>query len=217
MMTTLNSRFVLGTILWGILSSFPTEGIAAPITFSFTGVVSHVDTKLFPTVTAGQTLSGSYTFESGTALSRPGNRYNGAITAFSANLGPYNAVLGAGTNFIAVANNRSFDRYALSAPLNPAPGAPGRAFRFRLELVDPSSGTFSNRALPMTPPSLSSFATTRWRLVFENEHGTARIRGVLTSLTAVPLPAAVLLFGAGLAALAGLGAGSWWRRQNGLT
>ena len=211
-MKRLGEYIGLGAIFCGFLSGGLTVATAAPVTFSFTGVVSHVDTKLFPTVTAGQTLSGSYTFESGTALSRPGNRYNGAITAFSANLGSYNAVLGAGTNFIAVANNQSFDRYALSAPLNP--GAPGLALRFRLELVDPSSGTFSNRALPMTPPSLSSFATTRWRLVFENAHGTARIRGVLTSLTAVPLPAAVVLFGTGLVALAGLGAGSGRRRQN---
>lgn len=216
-MTKLNSRSVLGTILWGILSSFPTDVIAAPITFSFTGVVSHIDAKLFPTVTAGQTLSGSYTFDSGTALNRPGNRYNGAITAFSANIGSYNAVLGAGANFIAITNNRGFDRYTLSAPLTPVSGASGSAFRFRMELVDPSGGAFSNRALPMTPPSLSSFATNRWRLVFENANGTARIRGVVTSLTAVPLPAAVILFGVGLVALAGLGAGSWRRRKNGLT
>lgn len=216
-MKRLGAYIGLGAILCGFLSGGLTVAIAAPVKFSFTGVVSQVDTQLFPTVTAGQVLSGSYTFESGTALSRPGNRYNGAITAFSANLGSYNAVLGAGTNFIAVTNNRGFDRYALSAPLNPVPGAPGLALRFRLELVDPSGGVFSNRALPMTPPSLSSFATNRWRLVFENAHGTARIHGVLTSLTAVPLPAAVILFGAGLVALAGLGAGSWRRRNNGLT
>lgn len=205
----------LGAILCVFLSDGLTVATAAPVTFSFTGVVSRVDTNVFPTVIAGQTLSGSYTFESGTALSLPGNRYNDAITAFSANLGSYNAVLGAGTNFITVTNNRSFDRYALSAPLNPVPGAPGLALRFRLELVDPSSGVFSNRALPMTPPSVSSFATNRWRLVFENANGKARIRGVLTSLTAVPLPAAVILFGAGLVALAGLGVGSW--RSNKLT
>jgi len=217
MMTQLSIRFALGTILWGILSFFPAGVIAAPITFSFTGVVSQVDTKLSPTFAAGQALSGSYTFESGTDLSQPGNRYNGAITAFSANLGSYNAVLEAGTNFIAVTNNRGFDRYTLSIPLTPVPGEPGHALRFRVELVDPSGVVFSNRALPMTPPSLSSFATNRWRLVFENANGTARIRGVLTSLTAVPLPAAVILFGVGLVALAGLGAGSWRKRKVGLT
>lgn len=213
MMTNLNGRFVLGVVLWCIIFSFPTDVVAAPITFSFTGVVSHVDAKLFPTVTAGQTLSGSYTFDSGTALNQPGNRFNSAITAFSANIGSYNAVLAAGTNFIAITNNRGIDRYTLSAPLIPAPGAPGSAFRLRMELVDPSGDVFSNRALPTTPPSLSSFATNRWRLVFEDTNGTARIRGVLTSLTAVPVPTGVILFGVGLVALAGLGAGSWQRRK----
>jgi heme A synthase len=42
------------------------------------------------------------------------------------------------------------------------------------------------------------------------------VSGVLTALTAVPLPAAVILFGAGLVALVGLGAGSWRQKKNSL-
>lgn len=216
MMRQLSIRIALGVILGGLLSCGPTAAIAAPVTFSFSGVVNHVDARLFPAFSAGQTFSGSYTFESTTPLTRPGNRYNGAITAFGANLGSYNAVLGAGNNFIAVTNHRGFDRYTLSAPLTPVPGAPGLALRFRLDLIDHSGNAFSSRALPTTPPSLSSFAANRWRLVFEDATGRARIRGMLTSLTAVPLPAAVILFGAGLVALAGFGAGNWRKRKNGL-
>jgi len=42
------------------------------------------------------------------------------------------------------------------------------------------------------------------------------VRGELTSLTAVSLPAAVILFGAGLMALVDLGAGSCRKKKNSL-
>lgn len=216
-MKQFSMRIGLGIILCGLLSGGLTVAAAAPVTFSFTGAVSHVDTGLFPNFNAGQTLSGSYTFESTTSPSPSGNRYNGAITAFNGTLGSYSAVLNtAESNFIAVTNNPGFDRYIVSAPLTPVPAVSGLSLRFRMELIDPSGTVFTNTALPTTPPSLSSFATNRWRLVFDDGTGTARIRGVLTSLTAVPLPAAVILFGAGLVALAGLGAGSWRQKKNSL-
>lgn len=207
----------LSITLFALISGGLTVAIAAPVTFSFTGVVGHVDTDLYPTFNAGQALTGSYTVESTTSLTNPGNRYNGAITAFNATLGSYSAVLGPGNNFIAVRDNLSTgDHYIVSAPLNPVPSVSGLGLRFRLELIDPSSNVFANTALPTTPPSLSAFATNGWRLVFEDSTGTARINGVFTSLTAVPLPAAIILFGAGLVALAGLGAGSWRQRENGI-
>ncbi len=56
-------RIGLGTILWGLLSGRLTVAIAASITLSFTGAVSHADTGLFPTFNAGLTLSESCTFE----------------------------------------------------------------------------------------------------------------------------------------------------------
>ena len=187
------------------------------MTFSFTGAVGDVDTGLFPTFNAGQKLAGSYTFESTTSLTNPDNRYNGAITGFSGTLGSFSAVLGTGNNFIAVRNNLTTgDHYIVSVPLTPVPGVPGLGLRFRIELIDPSGAVFTSTALPTTPPSLSSFATNHWRLVFEDASGTARIHGVLTSLTAVPLPAAVILFGAGIVALVGLGAGGWRKKNNSL-
>jgi hypothetical protein len=64
----------------------------------------------------------------------------------------------------------------------------------------------------MSPPSVSSFddpfdELNDFRLVFGPDSVAGGVSGVVTSLTAVPLPAAVLLFGAGLIALVGLGAG----------
>ncbi|MDH4344368.1 MAG: hypothetical protein OEV71_14845, partial [Nitrospira sp.] len=62
-------------------------------------------------------------------------------------------------------------------------------------------------ALPMSAPSLSSLAFNEFRLAFGPDGVAGGVSGVVTSLTAVPLPAAVLLFSAGLISLVGLGAG----------
>lgn len=68
-----------------------------------------------------------------------------------------------------------------------------------------SGDIFASDALPNPAPSLSSFVFNQFRSI---DSGTpVQDYGVLTSLTAVPLPAAMLLFGAGLISLVGLGTG----------
>lgn len=69
-----------------------------------------------------------------------------------------------------------------------------------------------NLDLPTTAPSINSFTTTRFRLYFNNQPGTPFVEGHLT-MAPVPLPPAVILFGAGLLALVGLGAGSWRHKE----
>jgi hypothetical protein len=199
--------------------------MAASMTFNFTGAVSDVSAALFPHLTAGHSLTGSYTFNTATIDSNPSaniGRYNGTIQALTVNLVPtigstYTATLGsAGSNFIEIRNQPSSDRYLVQAPLT-GPLVNGYSpLRFRIELIDPTATAFGNDLLPSTPPSLSSFAASRFRIVFEDGSGNARVRGTLTSLTAVPLPTAVILFGAGLLALVGLGAGSRRQKQAGL-
>ncbi|MEO7861306.1 MAG: hypothetical protein ABIU05_12835 [Nitrospirales bacterium] len=208
-------RIGLGIILCGLLSGGFTVGIAAPITFSFVGEVSLVDTGLSPTFKAGQTLAGSYTFQPAPPTSY-GN-YNGAITGFSGILESFSAVLNTSPpNFIAVRNDLTTgDYYRVSEPLTPVSSVSGlTSLQFLMELIDPSAGMLTNTGLPTAPPSLNSFATKGWPLAFGDASGTAQISGVLTSLPAVPLPTAVILFGAGLIALVGLGAGSWRQRKN---
>lgn len=82
---------------------------------------------------------------------------------------------------------------------------------FAVSLFGPSGpdGLFRSDALPISlPPSVSSFNELNdFRLVFGLVGTPVEVSGVVTSLTAVPLPAAVLLFGAGLISLVGLGAG----------
>ncbi|NOS79744.1 MAG: hypothetical protein HOP35_17570 [Nitrospira sp.] len=197
----------------GLSAGAASPALAGLVTFSFTGVVDSVDPSLG--FSPGQALAGSYAFESTTPLSSPDNRYNGAITSIAGSLYPYTATLGAGSNFIAVRNGLSTgDHYILSAPLDPTPAVSGLSVRFEMELIDPTATAFHSEALPATPPSLSAFSTKSFRLIFEDTaHANARVLGTLTSLTAVPLPAAVVLFGAGLVALAGLGAGSRRERK----
>lgn len=218
---------VLLGLLSGVLMIAPAT--AAPVAFSFTGVVTNVQPSLNPPFTTATLLTGSYTFEDSTGDSRPGysNRglYYGAITALDAHLGLYTATLGiSGTNFINI-QNLSVDQYELQAPLFGSsvvpPGLPVNKFsplRFRIELRDPNSGLVSEDLLHTTPPSISSLATTDrvWRIEFEDRNGGARVQGNLTTLTAVPLPAAVILIGTGLVALVGLGAGNWRQKKNSL-
>ncbi len=229
-MKQFNLRVGLGIILCGLLSGslLANPATAALVTFAFTGVVTNVKPSLNPPFTTSTLLTGSYTFNSLTPDFKPLNLnrglYYGAITALDVHLGSYTATMGdSGTNFIEI-RNQSVDRYTVQAPLTGPPvltGSPVHEYsplRFRIELTDPSGGMVLDDKLHATPPSISSLAQDNrvWRVVFEDSGGIARIQGYLTSLTAsaVPLPAAVILFGAGLVALVGLGAGSWRQRKN---
>jgi hypothetical protein len=197
--------------------------LATLVTYNFTGAVGDVSKPLFPALNAGQTLTGSFTFDNTITDSKTGSastgRYNDAITSFNIHLGTWSASLGSegshNNNVIKIGNGSS-DTFEVRAPLNGDGVGSSEPLYFRLTLKDPSGGVFANDSLPSTAPSLSSFASDRFRIVFASEHGIARVRGNLTSLTAVPLPASVILFGAGLIALVGLGAGSWRKRNNSL-
>lgn len=109
--------------------------------------------------------------------------------------------------------------YVLSASVaNETPAGPivdgGDYFarEFSINLINPSVSVFTTDALPETPPdrnlfSLYSAVTNpngQFRLVFAGSHGDHTIIGNLTSLSvsAVPIPAALYLFGSGLAAIA---------------
>ena len=94
------------------------------------------------------------------------------------------------------------------------------AREFSINLLKPSGSVFATDALPATPPdrtlfNLYSAATNpggQFRLVFSSgSHGDHTLIGNLTSFTfamaspaAIPLPAAVYLFGSGLAGIAAI-------------
>jgi hypothetical protein len=84
-------------------------------------------------------------------------------------------------------------------------------FGFSLTLTDDSHTAFDNDALPSSPPSINSFAMRHASFTFRNASAIASLTGHLTQVSAVPLPAGLLLFGTGLTALIGLGVKSWHR------
>lgn len=204
----------LGIILSGLVLS-GTAG-AAPITFSFTGVVLDSDLGVSPPFGINQSMSGFFTVTSPLDASTDSNpsaniaRHNNVVTNLSVTIGtstPYVATFGQPSSHITIRNNPAFDSGELGVSTLTS-GDPVNGFTptlFDVRLLDGTAGAF-NSQYPTTVPSLSSFGSTnQWRLVFGP--GNQVVRGMLTSLTTVPLPAAVILFGAGLISLVGLGAG----------
>ena len=223
-MKRFNVRVGLGMILWGLLSGslLANPATAALVTFNFTGTVTQVGSNLGASPFGGSPilLSGSYTFNPATSNSSviPSiGQYNNTISNLTFQLGTYGNIPGTITpNSILVANNfLGGDGYLLAAPFSGAAVNGRNPLAFEFDLTGNSSA-FGSTALPTTPPSLSSFATKTFRVIFAGGVHSI-VQGTLTSLTAVPLPATVILFGAGLVALAGLGAGSWRQRRNDLT
>ncbi|MCS6293005.1 MAG: hypothetical protein H8J66_08020 [Nitrospira sp.] len=208
-MKQISVRIGLGVIVCGLLAS---PAMAALITYNFTGDVDHVQSQLsssFTTNASPTAMSGFVTVDSST----PGSG-NYAITNFKVTIGSYTATMGTSGLVQIIDGPPGRDR--VTGAVN-APNGPNVNFLaprlFDVQLRGPAD-TFSGDALPTTAPSISAFTNfNRWRLVFGPGEGKV-VRGMLTSLTAVPLPTAVVLFGAGLVALAGLGAGSWRQRKN---
>lgn len=212
-MKQLSVRIGLVVILCGLMTS---PAMAALITYNFTGDVDRVPSQLtssFSTSSSPTAMSGFVTLNTAdTNLNTKVGNYT--VTNFQVTIGGYTATMGTSGLVEIKDGTPGLDR--VIGTINSPNGANVNFLAPRLfdvHLRGPA-GTFSGDALPTTAPSISSFTNfNRWRLVFGPGDGKV-VRGTLTSLTAVPLPAAVVLFGAGLVALAGLGAGSWRQRKN---
>lgn len=188
---------------------------AANISFTFSGTVSDVQGGVFTSGGTGTNgfgsalpLSGAFSFNPATSDVLPGDPtwglYPNAIQNMTVQVGNYTATFAPppGSSVMQVVNNGLGNTFKVT--LNGLTGNPVNGLSpaiFEIELINPSGSAFANDHLPTTPPSLSSFSSNQWRLVFSGVGN--RVQGALTSL--VPLPAAVWLFGAGLIALIGLG------------
>lgn len=182
---------------------------AALVTYSFTGNIDGDPSGFLP-------ISGSFKYDNQTAGS--GGVYNGAVKDFTFQMSfngnvLYSSSFKPGANAVTISQNipmgsGSGDRWELvsAASGSSLPGG-SRPFSFDLNLDRIGGGLNLN---VVDPPGLGTLngGSARWRLLFEDGN---RIPGAwvgsITSLTAVPLPTAVLLFGAGLISLVGLGAG----------
>ena len=77
-------------------------------------------------------------------------------------------------------------------------------------------GPFSSTSLPNSPPQVLTLGSEGQFRVFFSNNGL--VTGTIThfNLVATPLPPAVMMFGAGLVALIGLGARNWRQKRDGL-
>lgn len=191
-----------------------TAAQAATMQFEFTGVVSYASKLLQPPLAGNQDVRGSFTIDNNTSLT--GGSYSGVVKSFSLNFLPHSSStvvytasgtgLGNGVSISQGIPNSVgdlVDRWHLQTePI----GSIGNNVPFQFSLDLDSQNPFANNNM-QSPPTTGSFDGSSWRLIFLNGNQVATVLGSVQTLTAVPLPAAVLLFGAGLISLVGLGAG----------
>lgn len=202
-------RLVVSAMAISALVSVAGPSEASLVKFSFDGSIGEVGGVLFPTVGSG-TMSGDITFDQSISPIAPGFYFdsikglnvkinNVQVASYDQGL---NGMLVSNSPLLGGADNLTVFSNVGGSVIN---GVLPIGFRF--SLTDPSGNVFGNQNLPSAPPSLSSFASNQWRLDFG---GTGNyVVGSLAhmTLTAVPLPAAVVLFGIGLISLVGFGAG----------
>jgi hypothetical protein len=186
-----------------------TAAQAALVQYSFTGTVGGANGALRSELPVGSAMNGTFSFENTTSSTGTG-RYVGALQSFSLNIGSSYSVSfdpSGDLNLVRITDNPSGDLWRLRTSVAGDGVGQYSPTEFRLDLEDEDGLAITGTGL-QNPPSLGDLTSTQWRLVFEDAGGRmVRVQGVLSSLTAVPLPAAVLLFGAGLISLVGLGAG----------
>lgn len=195
-------RFTLPIVVACALSVSTIPAQAAFITYSFTGTTDDFSPL---------DVTGSFQFNNATGGS--GGVYHNAVTGFTITIGGYTSSFAPGINGIEISQNSSLglgitgDRWALASRATGDELTGTLPYSFDIRFDRQGGGLLSDTAL-QNPPSFGSLSDARWRLYFEDAQGTpfAAI-GSVDSLTAVPLPPAVLLFGAGLVALVGLGVG----------
>jgi len=181
---------------------------AGSVTFNFSGAVSNVSDALSGPFGAMQTLNGSVTFTNVGATS-PNGIYHGVITGLTLNFstpyaGSFDPTGSSNSIHLTNAGLGGTDHWRLSSGVDGVSinGFMPKEFELKLGGKD----LFSNNNLQ--PPDLSKvLSQASWRLIFDDGDELPSVRGGVTQLTAVPLPAAVVLFGAGLISLVGLGAG----------
>lgn len=191
------------------------QAAATSITFSVSGIVTHVTPApaLLAQFSVGQTYSASYTFESDTAgiPNIDGGKDYPALTAATFAIGTYTGSLASSAgSFIRVQNNlfgNTLDQYHVvlqNLSAEPIPTVVGPVGPSHLDLIDlvdmPFATALSSDALPLTPPSLSSFPTLQaWELDFESPEFFAQVLGNVTSLEPVPESGTLALMGVSLA------------------
>lgn len=199
---------------------------ASSITFNFAGTVTSVDSILSSSFTTGQTLSGSYTFDSlatNTGLDSQHGRYSPSVSnSLTFSVGTYSGgrtgspLSGdqvAVWNDVPIGPPNSIDLYQPiwgGGGLGPAIAtSSGMAVSllFTLALIDDGNPptALTGIGLPVTPPSLVAFNNANlWQLQYLVGTDVFVVQGDLTSLDLAPVPEPITMFlgGTGLLTLA---------------
>ena len=199
-----------------------TPAAAGSVIFSFSGDVNNVDSALMSKFNTSNSMTGTMTVND-TDLTPPANAigtYN--ITSFDLHIGTYHIQMADALHQVVIEKDSSLDHFQVEQLGNFTAGtgspivnflAP-REFEINLRGSNIPTSLFANDSLPsvLPPPSIAAFDNRHtWRLEFGPVGNSAAVSGAMTALAAVPLPPAVILFGAGLVALIGLGARNWQR------
>ncbi|MCI0733368.1 MAG: PEP-CTERM sorting domain-containing protein [Methylococcaceae bacterium] len=208
----IHNRSRLLAVIAGLLLIVPSKSIfAVPITINFTGTVNSVSSSLGGTFSGGQTLTGSYTFDSSIGA-RAGSTSSfavfDALQSLSFSIGGYSAS-SLSSSEIQVDNDPGLpfnDRYAVVS--RASQGLSGAmvggfaldAFAFRLD--DSTNSVFSDALVLPTSLSLSSFDSTAFFLFFVDTSGALQlVDGAITGLSTVsqvPEPSTLVLLLLGL-------------------
>jgi len=192
-----------------------TPALAASGTFHFTGIVDLVSgnvTDVATDITPATLFHADITY-SPSPLGDTHGTYPFTITGANVSYDTgYNVTLGGGAvNFILIQGVSGGDLFTFRAPLD-APLSTQTSAGYRPDYFEVRFNA-SHGFLNTGTPSLSDISNARGTLHFI-------IPGldqpfVTGKMTPVPLPPAVILFGAGLVALIGLGARNWQRKAVG--
>lgn len=180
------------------------ESRAALITYSFEGNVTGLSGSGPHPFTVGQSMSGSFTYDTSTvnvSLDPISGQYNGAVTQLSLSFGSYSVTGGPGD--IQVGNTSLGDVFSMGSPTTGLPLNGSHPFAFTLSLQDFSGLALDSTALGPLPPS-SAFGTKWFTLRFTDDApypqvpSTSMVAGNISSVTPVPLPSGTVLFSTGL-------------------
>jgi len=184
-------------LLWASIAATPAT--AASITYSFSGEVTKVQNQLNPPFSvklSPTAMTGSMTVNT-TDLNSNSKVGQYTITNFSLNVEGHTYGNGSFQQ-VEIRNGLPGQDQFNVAVVSPTglPVGTRVPSLFDIQLHGPST-IFNSDALPTTSPSISSFTNKNlWRLEFQPR--SKIVSGIMTAMTVVPLPAAVILFGAGL-------------------
>lgn len=210
-----------GLITSSVLGFVFTNGAqAALVTFKFEGHVTTTSGDPNPLISRNTPISGFYSFQSDApniSIFGDPNRGLYELTTFSLkflgntySLGP--DYFSGGTHSVSLHGPMPSDLNFYSIDVShPLGGTINQQYLTFFSFSLAGHGLFTNSAPPLTPPSLGNidvYNSFRIQLIKDSSNATyaeGNLASLTLSLTPVPLPGALLLFGSSLVGLVGLG------------